>query len=974
MSEKTKHGFEEVNDQEIPEIRTRARLFRHLRTGAELLSLENDDENKCFGVTFRTPPPDSTGLPHIMEHSVLCGSRKYPVKEPFVELMKGSLNTFLNAMTYPDRTCYPVASANLQDFYNLVDVYLDAVFFPLIPPETLQQEGWHYELDSLEVAMAYKGVVFNEMKGVYSSPDSLLQDFSQRSLFPDNAYHLDSGGDPKVIPDLTYAQFKQFHASYYHPSNALIFFYGDDNPEERLRLIDTFLVDFGRIDLPDLVGLQPAFSSPRRADHYYPAGEGQDGDKAMVTTNWLFHQVEDAETRLGLSMLAYILIGTPASPLRKALIDSGLGEDLAGVGLETDVRQWFFSTGLKGIVVDDAGKVEQLILETLGKLVAQGIEPDMVAAALNTIEFRLRENNTGSFPRGLSLMLRSNTTWPYGGDPLAPLAFEAPLAGIQGRLRAGERYFESLIQNHMVANPHRSTILLHPDPELNQREDAAEKERLAKARARMSSAELQAVVENTRLLKQRQETPDSPEALATIPSLKLSDLDLEIKRIPTEKIDLAGAQVLFHDLFTNGIVYLDVGLDLHALPQEYLGYVALFGRALLEMGTQEEDFVKFSQRIGRATGGIRPAALTATVRGAREGAAWLFMRGKATVAQLADLATIYQEMLLGARFDQLERFKQIVLEEKAGQESGLLPAGHRVINSRLRARFGEADWAGEQIGGVSYLLFLRHLAEEIERDWPAVLAKLEHMRGLLVNRNQMLFNVTLDENNWKNVQPQLIPLLESLPTGAVVRANWQPRPFDRLEGLTIPSQVNYVAKGADLYQLGYQLDGSSLVLSNFLNTTWLWEKVRVQGGAYGGFCLFDHRSGVLSYLSYRDPNLMETLNNYDQAGEFLRQLALDRTEITKSIIGAIGELDAYQLPDAKGYTALIRYLVGETDELRQQYRAQVLDTSLDDFHRFGEMLEKGKDAGQVVVLGAVEAIQAANQQLKKEKFNITKVL
>jgi len=975
-------GFELVSEQEIKELNNKARLFRHIKTGARLLSMENNDENKVFGITFRTPPTDSTGVPHIMEHAVLCGSRKYPLKEPFVELLKGSLNTFLNAFTYPDRTCYPVASQNLQDFYNLIDVYLDAVFYPLIPPHTLQQEGWHYELDSLDAPLVYKGVVFNEMKGAYSSPDNVLGRYCQESLFPDNTYGVDSGGDPHVIPDLTYEQFKSFHETYYHPSNAFIYIYGDDDPEARLQLLDSYLKDFSSRDVQSGVALQATFDHPREFTVPYAVNEEGESSKGYLTLNWLLAENSDPEITLGLSILSYILIGTPASPLRKALIDSGLGEDLTGGGLEPELRQMFFSTGLKGLAISDrlevleANQVETLILDTLESLARERIDPDTVAAAMNTTEFRLRENNTGSFPRGLVLMLRALTTWLYDGDPVSALAFEAPLAAIKAHLERGDPYFENLIRIYLLNNPHRTTVILQPDPELQQREDAAEKERLAAVRAKMSPEELQATLENTQKLKLLQETPDTPEVLGLIPSLKLQDLDKQNKSIPLEILEEDGTRLLYHDLFTNGIVYFDLGFDLHALPQALIPYLPLFGQALVEIGTETQDFVKLSQRIGRNTGGIHPSVYTSTLLGESSSAAWFFIRGKATTSQAGEMLNIMKDVLLTVRLDNPERFRQMVLESKADHEAGLIPAGHRVVNTRLRSRFSEAAWLDERMGGISQLFFLRGLAEQIDQDWPGVLAKLETIRQLLLRRGNAICNITLDTDNWATFRPQLVDFLGTLPGGAESHQIWQPEFATEDEGLTIPAPVNYVGKAANLYQLGYELDGSIFVILNYLRTTWLWEKVRVQGGAYGAFCTFDHRSGVFSYLSYRDPNLMETLGNYDQTAEFLRQTdggRLSQEELVKSIIGVIGDLDSYQLPDAKGYTSMARYLAGETDEGRQRRREQVLATSQEDFRRFSQVLDQVSQNGLVAVLGSQENIDAANAQ-RDGWLKITKVL
>jgi Zn-dependent M16 (insulinase) family peptidase len=968
------HGFEPIREEEIREYDTLARLFRHAKTGARLLSLENNDENKVFGITFRTPPPDSTGLPHIMEHSVLSGSRKYPVKEPFVELVKGSLNTFLNAMTFPDKTCYPVASQNLQDFYNLIDVYLDAVFYALISPHTLEQEGWHYELENPDDPLAYKGVVFNEMKGAYSSPDSLLARYSQRSVFPGNNYGLDSGGDPEVIPDLTYEQFRNFHRTYYHPSNAYIFFYGDDDPQERLRLMDEYLKDFEPIQVDSAVPLQTRFEQPQRVSYPYDASEGGNGaQKSMLTVNWMLTDSNDPEIVLGLSILSHILIGTPASPLRKALIESGLGEDLTGGGLEPDLRQMLFSTGLKGVAEENTGPVETLILDTLTGVAQGGLEPDMVEASVNTIEFRLRENNTGSYPRGLALMLRALTTWLYDADPVLPLRFEAPFETIKERLAAGEPYFENLIREYLLDNPHRVTVILEPDPALREAKERREAARLAEARAAMDEEALRQVIRNTRELKLRQETPDSPEALATIPTLTLADLEREGQRIPLRVTAHNGRRVLYHDLFTSGILYLDVGFDLQALPAELLPYVSLFGDALVEIGTEEEDFVKLAQRIGRETGGLWPTTFASTVVGSDENAVWLFLRGKSTIDKSQELLAILQDVLLTVKLDEPTRFKQMVLESKAGTEAGLIPGGHRVINGRLRARFDKPGWAAEQMDGLDQLFFLRRLAQEVEENWPAVLEKLEQVRAALIKRDNMIFNVTLDAANWSGFEPQLNGFIDQLPAGAPQRVRWPLPASPANEGLTIPAQVNYVGKAARLYDLGYEMDGSVAVITHYLGSTWLWERIRVQGGAYGGFCVFDHRSGVLTFLSYRDPNLLGTLQNYDRTGQFLRDLELPEEELIKSIIGAIGRIDAYQLPDAKGYTSMLRHLTADTDEGRQRRREQVLSATAADFTAFGAVLEEVARVGQVAVMGSQEALEKANEE-RDGSFEITKVL
>jgi Zn-dependent M16 (insulinase) family peptidase len=629
------HGFELLRERKLAEINATARHYRHLRTGAELLSLINDDENKVFGVTFATPPTDSTGVAHILEHSVLGGSRKYPVKEPFVVLMKSSVNTFLNAMTFADKTSYPVASQNIRDFYNLIDVYLDAVFSPRLSRQTFEQEGWHYELDAPDAPLVYKGVVFNEMKGAYSSPDTVLESLAYRSLYPDNPYGRMAGGDPRYIPDLTYEQFKAFHARHYHPSNAKLFFYGDDDPQERLRLIDDRLAEFSRIDVDFDVPLQPRFNVPERLTCTYAAGpeqaravedatdsRGASARDSMIRINWMIDEVTDVETRLGLNILEYILLGTPAAPLYKALVDSGLGEGLTAAGLEDDLRQPMFSVGLKGIDPADADKVEQLIDNTIGKLAADGIDPATVEAAVNTVEFRLRENNTGSYPRGISFMFRALRAWMRDRDPLSPLAFEAPLATVKARVAAGH-YFEDLLERHLIRNRHRTLVLLRPDREQGEREANEEAERLARVRSSMTAADLATVAEDTRALKRMQETPDSPEALATIPTLKLSDMPPRNKLIPLEAMRLGDTRVLYHDLSTSGIVYLDLAFDLHRLSADLLPYV---DRPLDRRHPRDPLRLRYGESQGRDV----------MVRAARQGAARADRRADSDPARCSD--------------------------------------------------------------------------------------------------------------------------------------------------------------------------------------------------------------------------------------------------------------------------------------------------------------------------------------------------
>lgn len=986
-------AFTLIEARKVAEIDSLVRLYEHDGSGARILSIINADENKSFGISFRTPPATSNGVAHILEHSTLCGSRKYPVKEPFVELMKSSLNTFLNALTFPDKTVYPVASTNLKDFYNLIDVYLDAVFYPSLSEDIFMQEGWHYEMSydaSATGELFRKGVVYNEMKGAYSDPDEMHADWCRRSLFPDTTYGLDSGGDPEVIPQLDYQSFVAFHKKYYHPSNSFIYFYGDDDPERRLSLLESWLAPFSRMEVDSMPGLQSAFDTPVYLDK---TCDGND-DKGFVAVNWGLPEHGNLEFSLAFTILTYILTGTPASPLRKALIDSGYGEDLAGSGYEESMRQSSWSIGLKGVLPKNLDKVEELILTTLATLAKDGIDPNTVEASINTVEFALREKNTGNFPRGLAVMFEALNEWLYDKNPIDALGFEIPIKEMRSRLARGEKIFEPMIDKWLVNNQYRSTVKLLPSAKEGKRRLRKEKSELAAVRAKMSPEEIETLKAQATALNRRQEAPDSPEALATIPALDLEDIPKEAPKLPREifVLDDAGgpvqmspsgreavaarddagahddtsahgpraATVLFHDLPTSSILYLDIAFPFASIEPRLLPYLSLLGRAMLETGTDKIDYITMSQEIGKHTGGIGASVYTGTVWQSKEPAAYFILRAKAMTEKTDTLLGLLSEVLLRAKLDNRERIRQIVLEEKAQMEAAAIPEGHRLVITRMRAHFSDADAMAERLRGCEQLLFLRRLAERIETDWNGVLADLEALRASVIVFSRALYNVTLDRGGFQAVRPALgrfaaemardgeagrraaatdgadVTVGETRICGAAQADSAAPAPAQEL--ILAPTQVNFVGKTFPLAVSGVPASGAFKVVKKYLDTVYLWEKVRVQGGAYGCPSVYDTNTGLFAFVSYRDPNLMRTIGVYDAACDFLDTLEISDDELRKCIIGTIGDADLYMLPDAKGFNSLLNYVVNYGDADRQKQRDQMLSASRADFRALGTAL------------------------------------
>ncbi len=960
--------FEKKYELEIPELDTTAIGYTHKPTNSDVLFLKNRDNNKVFGINFRTPPSDNTGLPHILEHSVLCGSRKYPVKEPFVELLKGSLQTFLNAFTYPDKTCYPVASTHYKDFHNLMDVYLDAVFFPKLTKEIFMQEGWHYHLERPDDPLEIRGVVYNEMKGAYSSPERLLVETVQQSLFPQHPYGFDSGGNPEAIPYLTYEAFRNFHKTYYHPSNARIFFYGDINISDELQLLDTYLRHFNYQKVDSEIPPITPFKEFKRIERKYASTESSsDGGKTFATLNWLFTESSNVELNFAFQILHYILLGMPGSPLRRALIESGLGEDIAGVGLETELRYLYFSTGLKGMKAEAVDSMVGLIEDTLTNLVKKGIPASTIEAAINTIEFRYRELNTGSFPRGLVLMLHALTTWLYGHDPLLLIAFEKPLETIKKKVQENRFYFSEQIERYLLGNLHKTLVVLHPDPGLGSVKETKMRAMLDSIKKSWSEKEIKDVVDTTLRLQKLQAEPDRPEDLAKIPRLSRADLDLAVPEVPVdiEEDSKRRTTVFLHPLETHGIAYIDVGFAFDCIPQDKLPLLPIFCTALLEMGTEKEDYVSFSERISQKTGGIRPKILTRNCFNNKPGVFALFLRGKALRSQIEELTSILKDMITGAVFDSKDRLYQIILKHKAMRYHRLVPEGHRMVLRRINAHFTLSGRVKEILSGLNQYFYLKKLSENFDTEWEKVREDLYFIKKQLFQRADRILNVTADSSLTDYALKSAETLLNDLDmesSDSVALNSWDLSINNKVEGFVLPVQVHYVGVGGPVSFNAGDVPGAFLVVLNLLRTLWLWEKVRVQGGAYGAHCFFDRAAKVLVMTSYRDPHLTETVSVFKDSAQYLNSVSLTDEEITKNIIGAYGKLDPPMFPDGKAYVSMIRYMTGENRTIREMLRKGIVNTSMRDILDIAYMLDEWAKTDVVKVIGPESTLSKAKEE------------
>ncbi|MEA3548103.1 MAG: insulinase family protein [Thermodesulfobacteriota bacterium] len=959
---KKKHGFILQKESIVEEVNGRARIFKHEKSGARLLHLANDDDNKVFSIFFRTPPEDSTGVAHILEHSVLCGSRKFPSKEPFVELLKGSLNTFLNAFTFSDKTGYPVASRNSKDFFNLMNVYLDAVFYPNIyrKPEIFLQEGWHYELEGPEDDLSYNGVVYNEMKGAFSSPEQILFRKIEQSLFPDTPYGVESGGDPDNIPDLTREQFLDFHRSYYHPANSFIYLYGNGDLDEQLAFLnDRYLADFERIKISSKIPLQKPFTQTSEMEVAYPVGSDEDGeDKAFFALNYVTGEISDTETVVGLAILNRILLQTPASPLKRALIEAGIGKDIMGV-FDSEIRQPVFSIVVQNAKRDDLDRFQKLVHKTLEMEATNGLNKKLVAGALNGMEFKLREADYHSFPKGLVYNLQCMTNWLYGADPLEPLRFNKHLRAIKNKAENG--YFENLIKKFLLENPHGSLVTLTPEQGLISRREKELQQKLDQYRKTLTVDEISGIVSRTEELRQYQLTPDSRENLDQIPLLQVDDIGKEAEKLPLEEKADADVETIIHPLFTNDIAYVDLYFDSAGVKLELIPYLGLLETVMGRMDTNRYDYMSLANELNIHLGDL---AFEAQEIGEYRQSGLFYpkftIQAKCLMENTGKMAELMGEVILASDFSDQKRLREIIRETRSRMEMDIMQAGHLYARRRAASSLS-ARWAyHEKLAGISFYQFIANLDDRFDELANDIVTNLQRTAQTVFQQNGSLTSITAEADDCPRVEDALATLVSRCPSSAIHKKELKIPQARKNEGFIIPGQVQYVAKCTDLGPFS-TYDHRLKLLQTILSTDYLWNNVRVKGGAYGAACRFVH-DGMLFFSSYRDPNLTKTLDIYDGVHDYLRDFKPEERELRKYIIGTIGRLDAPLTPSMKGERASGDYISHVSYEEQQRERDEILAATTRDLTSFADPMKNAMAQGQCCVIGSETKIRK-NEQL-----------
>lgn len=959
MSLSNMEAYELIEERDVQDLNSRGYLMRHRKTGANVLLLSNDDRNKVFSIGFRTPPYDSTGLPHILEHSVLCGSKNFPAKDPFVELAKGSLNTFLNAMTFPDKTVYPVASCNDKDFQNLMHVYLDAVFYPNIyqREEIFRQEGWHYEIEDEKEPIEINGVVYNEMKGAFSSPDDMLDREVFNTLFPDTAYSFESGGDPADIPNLTYEKFLEFHRTYYHPSNSYIYLYGDLNMEEKLSWIDQeYLSSFDRIQTDSSIGLQKGFSEiVTKTKEYSITNEEPLEDNTYLSYNLVIDTSLNRELYLTFQIIEYALLAAPGAPLKQALLDRKIGKDIMST-YENGVYQPYFSVIAKNANRSDLNAFLDTIREVLQDIVKKGMDQKALLAGINYYEFRYREADYGSYPKGLMYGLQAYDSWLYDETkPFMHIEELETFAFIKGKVDSG--YFEELVQKYLIDNTHGSIVIVEPKRGLTAELDQKEAERLAAYKAGLSADEIRQMVLQTENLIRYQEEPSTKEELETIPLLQREDIDTKAQPFILLEKHIDDTLVLQHNLFTNGIGYLNLLFEAKHVPYELISYMGILKSVLGFISTEHYSYGDLFNEINLNSGGI--SAVVTSYADARKDDAYQLkfeLRAKVLYGKLDFAFQMINEILFTSDFTDEKRLYEILAMLKSRLQMSMTSSGHSTAALRALSYCSQTAKLSDLMSGLEFYRLVDRLESHFEEEKTDLITKLQKLMNYIFRPENLMVDYTANDEGYAKLEREIEPFKKQLYTELVVAEDYVIATEKKNEGFKTSSKVQYVAVAGNYKKAGLSYTGALKVMKVILGYDYLWNNVRVKGGAYGCMNSFS-KVGDSYFVSYRDPNLEKTLEIYQGAVEYLKHFVADERTMTKYVIGAVSDLDLPLSPSAEGRRALIAYLAHETYEDIQRERDEVLSVSEEKIKSLVGHVEAMLSQDMLCVLGGEEKIE-----------------
>ena len=945
--------YEILDEHRVEDVQSDGFILRHKKSGARIAILSNNDDNKVFYIGFRTPPEDETGVPHIIEHTTLCGSKKFPVKDPFIELAKGSLNTFLNAMTYPDKTVYPVASCNDQDFKNLMDVYLDAVFNPNITKyeEIFKQEGWHYELTGKDDELKINGVVYNEMKGAYSSPDEVLSSQIYRSLFPDNTYSKDSGGNPEYIPKLTYEAYLDFYHKYYHPSNSYIYLYGDMDVVERLEWLDKeYLSHYEYKKVNSEINKQPAFDEIKNVEAQYSITmDDSQENKTYLSYNRVVGDTLDKMLYQAFDVLDYALVSSPGAPVKQALIDAGIGDDVYG-SYDAGILQPVFSFVAKNANASQADEFESIIENTLKEVVKTGINKEALLAGINSSEFKFREADFGQFPKGLLFGLNCLDSWLF--DDMKPFIHLECLDTFAKLRRAVDTdYFEKLIQEYLLDNTHGSSVTVKPKRGLgNEKEEALAKE-LSDYKASLSDEEIKKLVEDTEHLKKYQEEPSSDEDLRKLPMLTRADMKKNAMPFSNIEDELLDVKVVRHDIESNGIDYISFLFDAGDFEQSELGYLGFFTNALGLVSTEKYSYTDLANATNIYTGGISTGTASHPDIKDRNNFVFKFeVKLKVLEKNLDKALELMEQMLLASDFSDTKRLGELVAQIKARLQANLSSSGHLVAAMRSMSSFSRYALYQDELKGIAFYRSICRIEKELSESPERVSDKLAAIAKKLFARNRMLISFTGNNEAYGNAKPSLEKVIAGFNKMSTIGKQAEVHFNTAKEAFVDASQIQYVAKTGDFVCEGYEYTGALRLLRIILSYDYLWINVRVKGGAYGCMNTF-LRSGESYFVSYRDPNLSDTLDVYDRIPEYIKSFSPDERDMTKYIIGTFSALDTPMNPEAKGSRSLSAYLEGITYEQIQKERDEILNAQPEDIRRLADLVEAVLKKDSICVIG-----------------------